>query len=114
MLIRTIAATLVLLAAVGCGDGGVGPEGDVVGGSCTADGACAGGSRCLVESDFPDGTCTVDCTSQDDCPGGSICVQENGGTCLLACEAADDCRDGYACVEKSRLGAPDGALVCMS
>ena len=70
-----IAGTLVLVAASGCSSGGVGTEGDVVGGSCADDGQCADGSRCLVESDFPGGTCTVNCESQDDCPDGSTCTQ---------------------------------------
>lgn len=116
MLTRSVFALAWLLFAcsvLGCGDGGVGPEGDVVGGSCTGDGQCAEGSRCLVEGDFPGGTCTVDCDSQADCPSGSACVQENDGTCLLSCESASDCRAGYDCEEKSRRGASGGAFVCI-
>lgn len=121
---RTIHAPLLPLALAlaiaaldvlaGCGGGGaVGKEGDVVGGPCS-DGTCADGSECLVEGDFPGGTCTVRCTSQSDCPGGSWCVQENGGTCLLACEGDGDCRDGYMCESKSAMGGPsEQALVCI-
>lgn len=106
-----VVAVLAIVAAIGCGNGGVGTEGDVVGGPCT-EGGCAGGSSCLVASMYPGGTCTVDCTTQADCPDGTVCVQESGGTCLLACDSADDCRDGYGCIEKST--EPDGhALVCI-
>jgi len=108
---RMALAALAVLVAIGCGDGGVGREGDVVGGPCEA-GGCAGGSTCLVDTMFPGGTCTVECETQADCPGGTVCVQEGGGTCLLACDAADDCREGYGCIEKSTM--PEGsALVCI-
>ena len=103
---------VVLLAVLlGCGNGGVGTDGDVVGGPCTA-GACAGGSTCLIDTMHPGGTCTVACTSQADCPDGTACVQESGGTCLLSCTSASDCRDGYGCNEKSTLPA-GSALVCI-
>jgi hypothetical protein len=108
---RIMVAFLGIVTAVGCGSGGVGTEGDVVGGPCS-EGDCAGGSSCLVATMYPGGTCTVDCTTQADCPDGTVCVQESGGTCLLACDSADDCRDGYGCIEKST--EPDGhALVCI-
>lgn len=104
---------LVLSAIAGCGSGGVGKSGDVVGGPCAGDGDCAGGSVCLVEGDFPGGTCTVRCTSQADCPNGSACVQENGGTCLLACSSNGDCRGEYMCEAKSNLGRSGESLVCI-
>lgn len=103
---------LALLCFSGCA-GSVGPSGDVVGGPCTATGGCAGGSRCLVEGDFPGGSCTIDCTGPGMCPSGSMCVQENGGTCLDLCSSDADCREGYSCVSKSLLNTSGEALVCM-
>jgi hypothetical protein len=106
-----LACVLVAVVAAGCGSG-VGRDGDVVGGSCTASGGCAGGSECLIASMYPGGMCTVDCETQADCPSGSVCVQESGGTCLLACSSSSDCRDGYGCEDKSTVG--DGhATVCI-
>lgn len=81
-------ATVVLVTA--CGDSDVGTEGQVVGASCTTSGgpsgSCADGSKCVVDSDFPDGSCVKDCDAQADCPGGSVCIQENSGLCVLARE----------------------------
>lgn len=106
-----LTGALLAVLAPGCGSG-VGRDGDVVGGSCTASGGCAGGSSCLTDSMYPGGMCTVDCDTQADCPGGSVCVQESGGTCLLACRSAGDCRDGYGCEDKSTVD--DGhATVCI-
>jgi len=104
-------AALLLVTVIGCGDGGVGKDGDIVGGPCTA-GGCAGGSTCRVATMYPGGTCVVDCASQSDCPDGTACVQESGGVCLLACTDATDCRDGYSCTELS--AEPAGrARVCI-
>lgn len=111
--LRGLALAASMLWVVGCGNGGVGTDGDVVGGACDAAGGCAGGSFCIVEGDFPGGTCSIMCDSQADCPSGSACVTENGGVCLLACESNGDCREGYACEEKSAPG--DGhAFVCIN
>ncbi|MCC6526608.1 MAG: hypothetical protein IT373_28425 [Polyangiaceae bacterium] len=105
--------TVLGLVAVGCSDGGVGKDGDVVGGSCATTDDCAGGSTCLAGTMYPDGTCTMPCVEQAECPDGSVCVQESGGTCLLTCSSPSDCRDGYGCIDKSTRG-PDGhALVCI-
>lgn len=102
---------LALTALIGCGNGGVGRDGDVVGGPCSS-GGCAGGSTCLEASMYPDGMCSIDCTTQADCPSGTACITEGGGQCVLSCDGADDCRDGYGCLEKSTPG--DGhAFVCI-
>jgi hypothetical protein len=104
-------AALLVSAIAGCANG-VGRNGDVVGGPCSATGGCAAGSTCLETTMYPGGTCSIVCTTQADCPNGTICVQESGGTCLLSCSSAGDCRDGYACLEKSLL--PSGsALACI-
>lgn len=108
---RIVFVVLSVFALLGCGNGGVGTDGDVVGGPCAA-GDCAGGSTCLIDTMHPGGTCTVVCTTQADCPDETVCVQESGGTCLLACTSASDCRDGYGCNEKSTLPA-GSALVCI-
>ena len=103
--------SLLAISVAGC-HSSVGPNGDVVGGPCTASG-CAGGSRCLIEPDFPGGACTIDCAGPGECPGGSACVEENGGTCLDLCASDGDCRAGYRCISKRNLAAPGESLVCM-
>ena len=100
---------------VACGDdagGGVGNEGDVVGGPCTANTECADGSECLDEGDFPQGTCTVECASDEDCPSGSVCISSEGGVCLLSCTSDDECRNGYNCEGKSREDGGGEVNVC--
>jgi hypothetical protein len=105
-----------LLAACGS-DSDVGKDGQVVGASCTtsggASGSCADGSKCVVDTDFPEGSCVKDCVAQVDCPDGAACIQENGGICVLECDDASDCRDGYNCVEKSTLDPAGSAKVCI-
>jgi len=113
-----IRLALILLSLTACSStSDVGKEGDVVGGSCTTNsgpsGTCADGSKCVVDTDFPDGSCVKDCTAQVDCPGGSACIQENGGICVLECGDAGDCRDGYNCVAKSTLDPAGSAKVCI-
>ncbi|MEZ4366267.1 MAG: hypothetical protein R2939_08245 [Kofleriaceae bacterium] len=112
-----VAVMLSLALLVACGNDDVGKDGQVVGGSCTTSGGpsgtCAEGSRCVVDSDFPAGSCVKDCAAQADCPGGSACIQENGGICVLQCDDAGDCRDGYNCVEKSTLAPAGSDTVCL-
>ena len=111
-MMRSLALLPFLLLALGC-SGSVGPNGDVVGGPRTATSGCAGGSRCLVEGDFPGGSCTIDCDGPSMCPGGSACVEENEGTCLDRCSSDGDCRAGYRCVSKRNLGAEGESRVCL-
>lgn len=110
--------TIVALSLVAaCGSSDVGTEGQVVGASCTTSGgpsgSCAEGSKCVVDTDFPGGSCVKDCTAQSDCPDGSACIQEDGGICVLECADAGDCRDAYNCVEKSTLNPAGSAKVCL-
>lgn len=101
------------VALTGCGGGGVGNSGDVVGGPCSQDAQCAPGSRCVTGGDFPDGTCTVVCADDRDCPGGTACIDEEGGVCLLLCDFDTDCRHGYECDDQSRRGHSGSATVCI-
>jgi hypothetical protein len=107
---------LVALCGVlaGCGDGGIGNSGDVVGGPCVSDADCARGSQCARGGDFPDGTCVVRCANDGDCPGGTACIDEEDGICLLLCDFDDDCRIGYECDDKSRQGHSGSATVCIA
>jgi hypothetical protein len=101
------------LAVAGCGNDAVGKNGNVVGGSCSASGGCAGGSVCLTDTMYPGGMCSIVCQQQSDCPNHTVCVQEGGGRCLLACSSASDCRSGYACQDKSTLNPAGHATVCI-
>ena len=111
------ARVTVMFLIAACGSSDVGTEGQVVGASCTTSGgpsgSCADGSKCVVDTDFPGGSCVKDCTRQADCPDGAACIQEDGGICVLECIDAGDCRDGYNCVAKSTLDPAGSAKVCL-
>jgi len=108
---------ILLLGAVlaGCdGDGGVGVGGTLVGGPCAYHQDCAAGSTCLLDGDFPGGTCSVPCSAAyPDCPEGSSCVKAEGGHCLLACARPPDCRPGYTCKGKQPIVGGGEVLVCI-
>lgn len=91
--------------------GGVGNEGEVVGGPCTTDNDCD--KRCLTSGDFPGGTCSLTCAKHEDCPSGSRCVSEEGGVCLLECSEPGDCRGGYTCKGESNKAGGGESLVCI-
>lgn len=114
---RLILVVAVSLVAACGGSSDVGKEGNVVGASCTTSGGpsgtCADGSMCVVDTDFPGGSCVKDCTAQADCPDGAACIQENEGICVLECSDESDCREGYHCVEKSTLDPAGSAKVCI-
>jgi hypothetical protein len=105
---------LILLAFVSIA--GCNPD-DVtrsVGARCESVDECD--DRCLGPStDYPDGFCSVDCTTSGDCPAGE-CVDREGGVCLFTCRDADDCRflgPGWTCLEDSLRGSPDQkVMVC--
>ncbi len=122
---QVIASICMCMVSVGCGDDtggtgtgggsspdGVGVDGDVVGGPCSATEGCAASSECIDDGAFPGGTCVVTCESQSDCPEGSFCISSEGGVCLLGCETQDDCREDYICEGKSREDGDGEAKVC--
>lgn len=107
-------ATIVLFAVIasaGCGDDDVGDEGTLVGGDCSTSDDCE--VRCQQGEEFPDGTCTLPCNTDDDCPFGSSCIDEEGGICLLSCEHPEDCRPGYTCKGEENRGHGGDSLVCI-
>ena len=104
---------LAAVAAFGCG-GGVGIEGSSVGGACSVSDDCSAESRCLVNNDFPGGTCVVNCVTHEDCPEGSRCIEKEQGVCLLQCEIPGDCRGGYTCKGKKNKSTEGGeSLICI-
>ncbi len=105
-----LAAFALALALAACG-GGVGFYGEVVGGSCSANRDCE--ERCLTGGDFPQGTCTVSCSSDSDCPSGTYCIRKEGGVCLLGCRDPSDCRDRYSCKAERNEGHGGDSLVCI-
>ncbi len=60
-----------------------------VGARCSSERECD--ELCLTGSDFPDGFCSLRCTTDDDCPSNARCVQEQGGHCQIRCNTDDDC-----------------------
>src|SRR5688572_5710294 len=101
---RILVSLAFAVLAVGCGgdDDDVGWEGTLVGG------ACASSEECEVQSergdDYPDGTCTLPCNSDEDCRGGTSCIDREDGICLLACETPDDCPGRYECEGEENRG----------
>ena len=100
----------VALLIVACG-GGVGVNGTAVGGACAANADCAGGSRCQLGGNYPQGMCVVNCSVDTDCPTGSRCASRDSGVCLPTCARNDECRANYTCKDDT---ARDGGkiLVC--
>ena len=100
-----------LSMSVACGsDAGVGNDGAQVGGACMVASDCD--EFCLSGSDYPQGTCSVSCNTDENCPGGTHCIDKEGGRCLLACELPSDCRGGYTCKGKTNNGHGGESLVC--
>ena len=106
-----ILVSAVALAFAACGSG-VGSEGETVGGPCTTTADCE--QRCLTGGDFPQGTCTISCSSDADCPDGSHCIDKQGGVCLLSCSLPSDCRGGYNCEGETNQGHGGDSLVCIN
>ena len=105
---------LFLLAFVlaGCGDDDVSRS---LGARCDRVDECD--DRCLGPSgDYPEGFCTVDCTTSSDCPDVGECVDREGGVCLFPCTSDDSCRflgPGWTCHEDSRHDDPaQKVMVC--
>lgn len=98
----TLLACLLVMTACGRDDDEID---SLVGNRCDNDRQCE--ERCFIDGDkFPDGICSVTCTSDNDCPVGTYCVDENGGLCLFACPEFDCDRLGPAweCRDRSRFG----------
>ncbi len=101
----------IVLLLVACNSGGVGFNGDVVGGACRGDRDCA--EQCVGGGDFPDGTCTVACRDDRDCPASTWCAEKAGGVCLLDCYDDRDCRVNYTCKDVDSHGAGGRVAVCI-
>ncbi len=73
------------------------PEGEI-GSACQEDAVCKSGS-CWTDPSFPEGYCTLDCSSDPAlCPERSTCYDYLGyKQCLSACSGDDGCRQGYVC-----------------
>lgn len=81
------ASILVGVLLVACGDGDVSRT---LGARCERVDDCA--DRCLGPSnDYPDGFCSIDCSSNGDCPSDAACADLEGGVCLFTCRDARDC-----------------------
>ena len=104
---------LVLVLIAGCGG-----DSDVsrsVGARCDKTSECD--DRCLGPSgDYPQGFCTVDCSSDGDCPGDAACVDREGGVCLFTCADDGDCRflgPGWNCHDEAQKSNPSTTVkVC--
>lgn len=86
------AALLSFLSLVACNDT---PR--VFGAPCGAGVACGGDLQCVLSSTFPDGYCSLECSTRE-CGEGAVCDRTGApALCLAACESHDDCREGYQC-----------------
>jgi len=108
---RLLLGTLIALAAFGCSDS---IEDNVVGAKCTQATDC----RFMCERSspqFPDGFCTVACTSDSQCPHGTVCMNVANGVCLFPCGNDVDCGflgAGWLCQNKDRESGGK-QLVCI-
>lgn len=97
---------LLALLLAACGGDGISRT---VGARCDVTADCD--DRCLGPSgDFPQGFCSVDCSSNDDCPSDTDCVDREGGVCLFVCATDGDCGflgPGWFCKDDNLRGSPD-------
>ena len=110
MTVRRCRWLLIGIFIAACGGDDVGNDGATVGGPCVDAADCE--SRCLVGGDFPQGTCSLACNTDNDCPDGTFCIDAEGGVCLLGCALPADCRGGYNCEGKTNRGHGGDSLVC--
>ena len=72
--------------------------------------------RCLAPGiDYPDGFCTMSCSSRSDCPGGTTCADREGGVCLSECTQSSDCAflgASWRCVAADLRGGGIKVMVC--
>jgi len=97
---------LILFAILvgACGGHDVGEIDEVVGNACADDRDCD--SRCYRDSDFPQGFCSLPCSSDQDCPSDTYCMDNHDGVCMFACPAFDCDRlgVGWDCRDRGRVG----------
>jgi hypothetical protein len=91
-------------------------DGRWIGEPCVTDATC-GVQNSICATDYPDGLCTVSCTS--DCPSTptkpeTFCVKfESGGFCFPKCNPkSPQCRAGYSCIRVAGVGSGDSEYVC--
>ncbi len=111
---RVLGIVCAFVLAAACG-GGVGPNGSVVGSSCTTDRDCLNICR-TGDDNFPGGYCTRACASDNDCPGGTACIRRgnNENICAVTCRQASDCTPwgrGFTCANRDRASGGE-VLVC--
>jgi hypothetical protein len=91
---------ILLGALIACGGADVSR---LLGAQCDVTAECD--DRCLAPgNDYPDGFCTLDCSSNAECPEDSDCVDLEGGVCLFTCNVAEDCvflGPGWTCREEN-------------
>ena len=107
---RLLGGTLLVWALAGCSDS---LEDNLVGNTCTQNTQCR--VMCETGVEFPDGFCTLSCSSDTQCPHGTVCMTTAGGVCLFPCRGIVDCQflgAGWRCQKKDHL--PNGqAMVCI-
>lgn len=112
---RTVAIAMTMLALAACGSGhDEGTTDEYVGDPCVSQDDCA--ELCVRDADYPDGICSLRCTSDDDCPTDTRCVQSEGGICLFECSGPDafDCDflgPAWRCNDKDAIGGGE-VFVC--
>ncbi len=91
-------------------------DGRWIGEPCAADAAC-GVQDGICATDYPDGFCTVACTSE--CPSSpskpeAFCTKfSQGGFCFPVCNPqSPQCRPGYKCANVAGVGSGDSKYVC--
>jgi len=101
---RAIAVIAVLLA--GCQSSDVSRD---LGARCTTARECD--DRCLTASaSYPDGFCTVNCSTGDECPSDAACVADEGGACMFTCREDRDCEflgAAWRCHDSALRGQPE-------
>ncbi|MDB4959351.1 MAG: hypothetical protein JWO36_6920 [Myxococcales bacterium] len=87
---------LLLLALAGCQSSDVSRA---IGARCDLNAECD--EKCLVDSHWPGGFCTLICDTNQKCGDHGVCIQEQGGgLCAFSCGSDPDCAflgTGYMC-----------------
>jgi hypothetical protein len=85
-----------------------------VGARCDVTAECD--QRCLMPgAEFPDGFCTIACSSRAECPGATTCADLEGGVCLFTCTADLDCMflgAGWRCTSVDLRGGGIKVMAC--